>query len=328
MKIFGRYVKQRLSVLALLGSFSLVFSIVFSLYSLEAEAVIYAAGLCFCLLFIISGIDYFRFFRRHQIMQRLTEEAAFSLSELPKPESLSEEDCFGLIKTVFESKQSEISELQRQKKDTEDYFTLWVHQIKTPIFAADLLVQSDSADRAEISEQLFKIEEYADRVLSYLRLGSETSDFVIRSCSLEEIARQAVRKYALLFVRKKIRLEMDSFDCEVLTDEKWLSFVFEQLLSNALKYTVSGKISIYMKTETTLVIEDSGIGISAADLPRVFEKSFTGYNGRTDKRATGIGLYLCREILGRLSHGIRIESEPGKGTKVYIDFKNARILAE
>ena len=312
----------------LLGSFVLIFSGVFSLYRLETEAVLYAAALCLCLLLIISGIDFFRFFRKHKMMQLLTEKVKFSLDELPKPDSLSEEDCFGLIRSVFESKQSEIAELQRQKEDTEDYFTLWVHQIKTPIFAAGLLVQSDSAERSEISEQLFRIEEYADRVLSYLRLGSETSDFVIRSCSLEEITRQAVRKYALFFVRKKISLEIDPFDCEVLTDEKWLSFVIEQLLSNALKYTVSGKISIYMKPEMTLVIEDSGIGISAADLPRVFEKSFTGYNGRTDKRATGIGLYLCREILGRLSHNIRIESEPGKGTKVYIDFESARILAE
>ena len=166
--------------------------------------------------------------------------------------------------------------------------------------------------------ELFKIEQYVGMVLSYLRLNSDFTDFVIRKYSLEELVRQAVRKYAPLFIRKKIRLELMDVDVTVLTDEKWLSFVLEQILSNALKYTDRGRIKMYLEEPKILVIEDTGIGIAPEDLPRICEKGFTGYNGRTDKAATGIGLYLCREILTKLSHTLNITSEPGVETQVRI----------
>lgn len=137
---------------------------------------------------------------------------------------------------------------------------------------------------------------------------------------LDALIRQAVRKYAPLFIRRKIILSYEPVHCEVLTDEKWLVFVLEQILSNALKYTKSGSIHIYLSPDApkTLVIEDTGIGIAPEDLPRIFEKGYTGCNGRADKRSTGIGLYLCRQIMEKLSHTIRIESEMGVGTKVYL----------
>jgi signal transduction histidine kinase len=168
--------------------------------------------------------------------------------------------------------------------------------------------------------ELFKIEQYVDMVLQYLRIDSASTDYVLKKYSLDSIVRQAVRKYAKLFINKKICLDFSELNCEVLTDEKWLVFVVEQILSNSLKYTESGKISIYMDKEKnkTLVIEDTGIGIAEEDLPRVFEKGFTGYNGRTDKKSTGIGLYLCKRILTKLSHTISIESGIGHGTKVKI----------
>ena len=117
---------------------------------------------------------------------------------------------------------------------------------------------------------------------------------------------------------KKIKLDYETVNSRVLTDEKWLVFVLEQLLSNALKYTRSGRISIHMEGKE-LVVEDTGIGIQAEDLPRVFEKGFTGYNGRTDKKSTGIGLYLCKSVMDKLRHQIRIESEVGIGTKIYLN---------
>lgn len=124
-------------------------------------------------------------------------------------------------------------------------------------------------------------------------------------------------------MRKKIKLELSSIDIQVLTDEKWLEFVIEQILSNAIKYTAGGTISIYLKEEPEketkeLIIEDTGIGIAPEDLPRIFEKGYTGYNGHADKRSTGIGLYLCRKIMRKLSHEITIESEIGKGTRVHL----------
>lgn len=167
-------------------------------------------------------------------------------------------------------------------------------------------------------EQLQSVEQYVEMVLGYLRLESPSSDYVIRNYALDDIVRQAVRKYASQFIRRKLRLEYTPLNVSVITDEKWLLFVIEQVLSNALKYTRSGSVSVTLEAPKTLCIRDTGIGIAPEDLPRVFEKGFTGSNGRTDKRATGIGLYLCRRILEKLGHTIAITSEVGVGTTVRI----------
>ena len=159
-------------------------------------------------------------------------------------------------------------------------------------------------------------------------MGSNKNDFVLKEYDLDNIIRQAVRKYAPLFIRKKISLDFQPTTYKVLTDEKWLVFVIEQLLSNAIKYTNKGKISIYSLENKKLVIEDTGIGISKEDIPRIFDKGFTGYNGRTDKKATGLGLYLCKNILDKLSHKISIESEVGVKTKVILDLAMVNVNIE
>ncbi len=239
----------------------------------------------------------------------------------------------------------------KEKADVTDYFTLWTHQIKTPIAAMRLLLQQGIglaapaaepdalqgkqglpepeeeyfpaeayyAQKQEIESELFKIEQYVEMVLQYLRLNSSINDFVLQEYGLDGVIRQAVRKYAPMFIRKKLTLHYASLQAKVVTDEKWMAFVMEQILSNAIKYTSSGYISIYMESGC-LVVEDTGIGILPEDLPRVFEKGYTGYNGRSDKKASGIGLYLVKKILNKLGHKILIESELGKGTKVKLLF--------
>ena len=212
--------------------------------------------------------------------------------------------------------------------DMQDYFTLWAHQIKTPIAAMRLILQTRPENSAtEIEGELFRVEQYVEMVLNYLRLDSDSTDFVFKTCALDGIIRQCVRKYAKQFIRKKISLEYGGTALQVLTDEKWLCFVIEQILSNALKYTSAGSIRIFTQGET-LVIADTGMGIAPEDLPRVFEKGYTGYNGRTDKKATGIGLYLCKMILQKLGHDISISSEVGKGTRVSIDLSREEIVLE
>ena len=160
--------------------------------------------------------------------------------------------------------------------------------------------------------------------LCYVRLDSESSDFVIRKYSLDKIIKQAVRKFSGQFIRRKITLIYEPLNVDVLTDEKWLLFVVEQLISNALKYTKSGSVEITIKPEKMLSIRDTGIGIAPEDLPRVFERGYTGNNGRADKKATGIGLYLCKRICKALGHGIEMHS--GKdGTEVLIDLREKEI---
>lgn len=227
-----------------------------------------------------------------------------------------------------------VSEYDEKRGDMADYYTMWIHQIKTPIAAMRLLLE-DRADGTgllagqQAAEELFKIEQYAEMALCYARLDSLSSDLLFKKYNVYGILKQAVKKYAVLFIGSGLSFSMEEFAVQAVTDEKWLAFVLEQILSNAIKYTKKGGISIYgadcagdrQEGEVSyLVIEDSGIGIRKEDLPRIFERGFTGCNGRLEKRSTGIGLYLSRQILDRLSHTICVESEVGKGTKVILGF--------
>ena len=190
------------------------------------------------------------------------------LEELPSPSGIIEEDYRRLLQQCLELQRRQILEQDQQRSEMMEYYTLWVHQIKTPIAAMRLILQeSEAREKTELTAELFKIEQYVEMVLSYLRLESPSQDLLIRRQPLLPIVKQAVRKYAPLFIRKKLTLELTVEDsCLVLTDEKWLSFVIEQILSNALKYTASGKIKVYLESPATLVIEDTGIGIAKEDL--------------------------------------------------------------
>ena len=181
---------------------------------------------------------------------------------------------------------------------------------------------------SELKEEVGRIDQYADMVMCYLRLDTGTTDYVIKEYELDVIVRQAVRTYASVFIRKRLRLIYEPLELKVLTDEKWLLFVISQVLSNALKYTPSGSVTIYKKEPQTLCIKDTGIGIAPEDLPRIFEKGYTGDNGRADKKASGIGLYLCRRICTNLGHKITVRSAPGEGTEVCICLERAELEIE
>lgn len=323
------YIKQNIKVIFLFIVFALVFGIVFSLYDLEIEAIYYSVMLCSFIGLIYICINFINYYKKHIQLYKLQNEISISLENLPSPKTLMEEDYTNLILNLNKEYKTYISKSDIAKSDMMDYYTMWVHQIKTPISAMKLLIQtSESEISSDLSSELFKIEQYVEMVLSYIRLGSNENDFVIKEYDLDNIVRQAIRKYAPLFIRKKINLDFQPTTYKVLTDEKWLVFVIEQLLSNAIKYTNKGKISIYPLENKKLVIEDTGIGISKEDIPRIFDKGFTGYNGRTDKKATGLGLYLCKNILDKLSHKISIESEVGVKTKVILDLSMLNVNIE
>ena len=323
------YIKQNIKVIFLFIVFALVFGIVFSLYDLEIEAIYYSVMLCSFIGLIYICINFINYYKKHIQLYKLQNEISISLENLPSPKTLMEEDYTNLILNLNKEYKTYISKSDIAKSDMIDYYTMWVHQIKTPISALKLLIQtSESEISSDLSSELFKIEQYVEMVLSYIRLGSNENDFVIKEYDLDNIVRQAIRKYAPLFIRKKINLDFQPTTYKVLTDEKWLVFVIEQLLSNAIKYTNKGKISIYSLENKKLVIEDTGIGISKEDIPRIFDKGFTGYNGRTDKKATGLGLYLCKNILDKLSHKISIESEVGVKTKVILDLSMLNVNIE
>lgn len=323
------YIKQNIKIMLLLISFAIVFCIVFSLYNLEIEAIYYSIILCAFIGLIYLSINFIFYYKKHIQLYKLQNNISISLENLPLPKTLIEEDYTNLILNLNKEYKTYISKSDIAKSNMLDYYTMWVHQIKTPISAMKLLIQtSESEVSSDLSSELFKIEQYVEMVLSYIRLESTENDFVIKEYDLDSIIKQAIRKYAPLFIRKKINLDFQNTNYKVLTDEKWLVFVIEQLLSNAIKYTNKGKISIYPLENKKLVIEDTGIGISKEDIPRIFDKGFTGYNGRTDKKATGLGLYLCKNILDKLSHKISIESEVGVKTKVILDLSMINVNIE
>lgn len=333
-RLFFCYLREKRKAAYIFFSFLAVFVAVFFFYRLPMEAVLYSALLCsiLALLYIFSG--FFTYKKQYENICMLKKEPLLLEAGYPEAKGRLEEAYQDLLHMLCEERKQLVEENGHIRREMTDYYTMWVHQIKTPIAAMRLLLQTEGDGsqswRPELSIQLFKIEEYVNMALQYLRLDCNSNDFVIRAYDLDQITRQAVRKYAAMFVRKKLALDYHKLDTEVLTDEKWLVFAIGQIISNAVKYTKEGSISIYMKPgeEKTLVISDTGIGIASEDLPRIFEKGFTGYNGRTDKKSTGIGLYLCKKTLDKLSHRIRVESQAGLGTSFYIDLASHRLVVE
>lgn len=325
MEVILRYLKDNFKIIITYIIFSLVFLIVFFLYNLPLEPVIYAFIICTIIGLAFVIIDIYNYFKKHRTLKTLEKSIIYSIDNLPDANTLEEEDYKELVNILFTEKARLLVKSDIDLKDMVDYYTMWAHQIKTPIAAMKILIQSgDNHNSSQLLNELFKIEQYVEMVLGYLRLGDMSSDLVLETYPLDNIVKQVIRKYAQLFVGKKIKLNFHELNTDILTDEKWLMFVIEQIISNAIKYTnVGGEISIYMDEgeAKTLIIEDSGIGIAAEDLPRVFEKGFTGFNGRSDKKSTGIGLYLCKSILKKLSHKIYIESEVGSFTKVKINLE-------
>lgn len=323
------YLKRQYKLLLLLAGAVCVFASVFALYDLPLEAVAYAGVLCMVLGLVLFAVGYSRFLRRHRELQQLLRQTNEKALPLPPARGLLEEDYQALLRAVCQDRARLAAEHENRLRELTDYYSLWAHQIKTPIAAMDLLLQEDdSPHRGELEMELLKIGQYVEMVLSYLRLDSDSTDYVLREYPLDDILRQAVRKFAKMFILKKITLDFQETGKTVVTDEKWLLFVVEQVLSNALKYTpAGGTIRIY-GDGATVVVADSGIGIRAEDQARVFEKGFTGYNGRADKKSTGIGLYLCRQVMDRLNHSISLTSRPGQGTLVRLDLSRERRIVE
>lgn len=328
-QIFVRYVRQNLSVVLAFFAFIEIFGVMFRLYDLEMEALWYASALCFLSAIVVGSVRFFFCVREHRERMLILKNIHLLTDELPEPKTLAEEDLQEMLRELKHI--LEVSETGREndQRESMDYYTTWVHQIKTPISTMKMLLDSEDTDQnRELLAELFRIEQYVEMVLSYLRLGSKTSDYVFREYELDVIIRQAIHKYAPQFVRRRIGLHYSPADVKVLTDAKWLLFIIEQVLSNSIKYTFHGSVTIKMTPGMVLQIADTGIGIAPEDIPRIFEKGFTGYNGRSEKKSTGLGLYLCKMAADRLSHKISAQSVPGKGTVIFIDLHTDQLPIE
>ena len=366
------FIKQNYIWILMIITMSCIHLLYMYLIGARKQDVVYAAVLDAILLLITVLVGFFRYSGKVKALSNALKRPVEEQAQLPE----ATDDVEILYLRLLENQsiarsESENSAAVRQSR-MRDYYSMWVHQIKTPISAMKLLLEAEreelgqlmcdeeqsqcriadmngcniSATELNISElnasgkqqivytelsdnldsfedELFRIEEYVGMALQYQRVSSTENDFVLEKISLDGVIRDTIKKYAKIMIRRHIGINYSGTKKQVYTDEKWLAFILEQILSNAIKYTQQGFVTIETAEEKDrffITIKDTGIGIKAEDLPRVFEKGYTGYNGHADKKATGIGLYLCRQMADKLGHTIRVESELGKGTKVWIGF--------
>ena len=329
MKLFIQYLKQRSKIICLFLLFSIIHMIVFAMYELPVAAAAYPMLLCSVIGVLVMIWDFLRVRKKHNMLMLVRSITDLVSNELPRCAGILEEDYQQVISLIQQEAQEQSLLQSRRYQDMIDYYTTWAHQIKTPIAAMRLRLQNeDTAISRQLQSDLIRIEQYVEMVMMFLRLDSDSTDYVIKEHSLDTIVRQSIRKYAGEFITRKLKLVYDPIPGTVITDDKWLGFVLDQVLSNALKYTPSGTISIYLEEPKTLCIRDTGIGIAPEDLPRVFEKGYTGYNGRSDRKASGIGLYLCKRICCNLGHSIAAQSTVDVGTIIDIDLAQTKLEVE
>lgn len=287
----------------------------------------YALTLCgfVCLTAIIVSLIMLR--RKLRMLESARRHLPEEASALPNAAQPAEAAWRELTET-YQTQFRELSgRMQEDARETSDYYTLWLHQIKTPLAALNLLAQSPAeVDKALLRQETLKIEQYAAIALDYQRLQSIHNDLHLTRVPLYALCCQAVRKLRPLFQYGQIALTLSPFDGDVLTDSKWLMVVLTQVLTNALKYTPpGGRITITQEVPGLLTVADTGIGIRPEDQARVFDRGFTGQTGRGQEKSTGIGLYLCKRICDELGHGIALVSEVGAGTRVTLDLRRVDV---
>ena len=278
--------------------------------------------------FLMAGFFRWERKRRQLLILKRQAEQSLETADLPKAETPLEKIYQEIIQDQEKRCQREQKESREKLVRSREYYTRWSHQIKTPIAAMELLLQEEPADVRALKRELLKTSQYVEMALSYQRMEGEGNDLVIQRYELRPVVMQAVKKVSPLLIHKHISFSAGDLSGEVLTDEKWLVFVLEQLLTNASKYTKEGGSVRIGKENGLLVLRDTGIGIRPEDLPRIFEWGYTGYNGRLDKRSTGVGLALVKQVMEMLGNKMEIRSVLGEGTEVFLDLRRTELEAE
>ncbi|MCR8658670.1 sensor histidine kinase [Paenibacillus endoradicis] len=289
-------------------------------------------GLFLVSLYITIGYYYRRSFYLELYELTETKKEDF-FAAIPKAQNNEQALYINLIKILDDNYSKQLRELMVERQDHQDFIMSWIHEVKLPIAASSLLMENSRGKSVgflvdKFEDELNKIDNYVEQALYYSRIDSFSKDYFITDISLDQIVKNSVKKYAKLFITKRIRFQMDEIRQFVQSDSKWLAFIVDQITANALKYTYEeGEISFVFeedRSEKRLLIQDTGIGIKQGDLHRVFEKGFTGSNGRIHMKSTGMGLYLARQMALKLGHELSIQSEEGINTRVTIHFPKMR----
>lgn len=315
MKVVGKYLGSQAS---LLGMYTLLLVVTGGTLWLHD----YFAAFWDVFLFTatcLAGYLVARYFPWRRQYQLLVASRNQALTVAPVGQTFFEGEYSHLLSQEIARRQELMEHNQAQQQAVLEDFGLWLHQVKTPVAALDLMLQTTETSKEDMKAELFKINEYLQMMLHYVKSQFDSQDLLIKSVKLAPLVRETVKKYAVFFARKDLQLVLKDLEEVVITDEKWLRFILEQVLFNAIKYTQSGQITI-QASQNKLTIRDTGIGILPEDLPRVFDKGYTGVNGRIQQRASGLGLYLSQQTAQKIGAVLTIDSVVGQGTKVTIVF--------
>lgn len=275
--------------------------------------------LVFWVVFLLMNLSFESYFLAFEIVVFFYMVYLVFMAFLNK----KEEKLKNQIQELEEANLNLRNDFLAKEKELQEYFLIWIHQIKTPITAGKLICDSDIENEnvKNIKKELIYIEDYTNMALSYLKMANHNTDMDISLVNLDDVIKPLIKKYAILFISNNIKLEYEKLNVKVITDSKWCMVVIEQLLSNAIKYTKNGIVSIsFNEKENYLEIKDNGIGIKDSDLPKIFDKGYSGFNGRQNQKSTGIGLFLVKQILDKLGQKVKLESKLGEGTSVKVYF--------
>ena len=300
---------------------------------MDTQNLLYMISVCL-FFFLLYWLRDFAVRRRHlrRLQEVLADEEVLAdavMPPLPRPANREQALYQELLQRIFAAQERRYRRLHQERQKQGEFLATWVHDTKMPIAVSRLLLEG-ATDKApeellsSLEEELDRIEAGVERVLYSAKLESFAKDYLIQEVWLEQVVKEAVKRHSRTFIAKRIRLDLRELPGWVLSDRKWLGFILDQILSNALKYTpLGGCIRISSKgigRHWSLVLEDNGIGIPAEDVPRIFDRGFTGRNGREFQHATGMGLYLAAQLADKLGHRLEVESKEGEYTRLIIDF--------
>lgn len=323
------YIKEKLYLILIAFLTSSITILFLSAINVNHEMIIVVSFLFWSMVLAILMIEYLR---RVGYYKRLTEtlqqlDQKYLLTEImEEPLFMDGKILYDTMKVVNKSMNDYVNSYKITQKEYKEYVEMWVHEIKTPLAAAKLIISNNPNEVTQsIQEEIEKVETYVEQALFYARSTSVEKDYAIKEMNLAPTISKVVRKHSKTFIYEKIKITLIDLDKTIYSDSKWLEFIFDQIITNALKYTPSesGEIKIYTTQESQMTyvhFQDNGIGISSADLPRIFERGFTGSNGRCNEKATGMGLYLCKTLCDKLYLHISASSTLHKGTTITIGF--------
>lgn len=331
------YIKDK--IVYILMYIVLLITILFLLYMFKVPPTLIISVTIVMTIFIIGIIlyDYFikmRFYNNFIDNLNQLDKKYLITAIINKPSFIEGQILYHSLYEIDKSMYEEIETYKNSINDFKEYIEMWIHEVKLPIASSTLMLHNNKPDsNKKIKEQINRIENYVEQVLYFVRSENLEKDYLIRTYNLEEIVNKVIRKNKESLLLKRIAIEIDDIDKIILSDGKWLEFIINQIVSNSIKYSKKSNSKIKFNSKTMddfiiLQIEDNGIGINEKDINKVFNKSFTGENGRNISSSTGMGLYLVNKLCTRLGHKITIESEVDKFTKVSIYFKDNKYYSD